>query len=66
MTLDLSNLKAFADDKVNVTQILKAVYGKIETEKKEKKIAIDLTLFSFFHNVFECYSLSVFQSRDVW
>ena len=48
MTLDLSNLKAFADDKVNVTQILKAVYGKIETEKKEKKNCYRSNIVFFF------------------
>ena len=46
--LDLSKLKAFADDKINVTEKLKFILGQVTS------------IFSFSHNVFKSL---LFQGR---
>ena len=45
--LDKSKLKAFADDKINVTEKLKFVLGRVEN------IVLVTSIFFFSHNVFK-------------
>ena len=46
--LDWSKLETFADDKVNVTEKLKLILGRVEREKM-----LVTSIFSFSHNVFK-------------
>ena len=48
--LDWSNLKALADNKINMTEKLKIVFGRLENMEKEKMLVTGI--FSFSHNVF--------------
>ena len=51
--LDLSKLKAFADDKINVTKILKFGLGRVEN-----------TVVFFSHNAVKGFFLKVIKSRN--
>ena len=53
--LGLPKLKAFADDKSNVTQNVKVVFQRIENivGKEEKKKMLVTSIFFFSHNVFK-------------
>ena len=53
-TLDLSKLKAFADDRSNVTQNLKFVSGRVENIVEKEKILVT-SIFSFSYNVFKSF-----------
>ena len=50
--LDWSKLKAFADDKLNVTQMIISVFDRVENIVGKGEIACTSN-FSFFHNVFK-------------
>ena len=51
MILEWSKLKAFADDKINVSEMLKCVSGRVETTQEREKMLVT-SIFSFFHDVF--------------
>ena len=63
--LDLSKLKAFADDKSNVTQTLKFVLGRLENivGKKEKMLVI--SIFSFSPQCFQKLPFSGLLKVDI-
>ena len=48
--LDWSKFKAFADDKLNVTEKIKFVSGRVETFWKKEKMLVTSN-FSFPHDV---------------
>ena len=50
--LDQTNLKAFADDKLNVTKLIISVFDKVENIVEKGEIACTSN-FSFSHNVFK-------------
>ena len=50
--LDWSKLKAFADDKLNVTKIIISVFDRVENIVGKGEIACTSN-FSFSHNVFK-------------
>ena len=50
--LDQTKLKAFADDKLNVTKMIISVFGTVENIVGKGEIAFTSS-FSFSHNVFE-------------
>ena len=50
--LDQTKLKAFADDKLNVTKILISVFDRVENIMGKGEIACTSN-FSFSHNVFK-------------
>ena len=50
--LDLFKLKAFADNKINVTQKLKFVSLRVEDIGEKEKMLVT-SIFSFSHNVFK-------------
>ena len=63
---DLSKLKAFADDKINVTKRLKHDFGKVENIVGKGENA-GSTIFSFSHNVFEgLFSTGSLKPVIVW
>ena len=49
--LFLSELKAFADDKINVTEKLKFALGRVENIVVKGKMLVSI-IFCFSHNVF--------------
>ena len=51
--LDWSKLKAFADDKINVTEKWKFVLGRVENIVEKGENAGCQHYFSFSHNVFK-------------
>ena len=51
--LDWSKLKAFAEDNLNVIQILKFALGWVENIAGKKEKMLVTSIFSFFHNVFQ-------------
>ena len=50
--LDQAKLKAFADDKLNVTKMIISVFDKVKTLWEKEKFLV-LSNFSFSHNVFK-------------
>ena len=50
--LDLTKLKAFADDKLNVTKMIISVFDRVENIVGKGEIACT-SYFSFSHNVFK-------------
>ena len=55
----LPKLKAFADDKLNVTRNVKVVFHRIENIMEKKKMLVT-SIFFFSHNVFRrLFSFSV-------
>ena len=59
--LDQSKFKAFVDDKINVTKILKSVQGREETLWGKEKILVT-SIFFFSHNVFKRFLFRVVKS----
>ena len=57
--LDWSKLKAFADDKINVTKKFNFVLGRVENIVEKKKKMLVTSIFSFSHNVFKSLLLQV-------
>ena len=55
---DWSKLKAFAEDKINVTEKLKVVLRRVENIVGKGENAVT-SIFSFFHNVFKRLLLRV-------
>ena len=51
-SLDLSKLKTFAEDKLNVTQKLKFVWGEGRKPCGKKKQMLVTSILLFSHNVF--------------
>ena len=51
--LALSKLKAFADDKINVTQNINFVFHRLKKALWEKEKILVTSIFSLFHNVFK-------------
>ena len=51
--LDQSKLKTFADKKINVTEKLKLVLGRVEKTLWEKDKKLVTSVFSFYHNFFK-------------
>ena len=51
--LDWSKWKAFADDKLNVTENLKFVLGRVENIAGKGEKMLVTSIFSFFHHVFK-------------
>ena len=47
----VNKFKAFADNKINVTQILKFVLGRVENKVEKEKMLLT-SIFSFSHHVF--------------
>ena len=58
--LDWSNFKAFGNDKINVTQKLRYVYGRVENNVGKGENA-GYQHFSFSHNVF---TIGIVKSLD--
>ena len=54
--LDRSKLKAFADDKINLTEKLKLVFRRVEN--------MVTSIFSFSHSVFKSLPFRVVKSWD--
>ena len=50
--LDYIKLKAFADNKTNVNQVMISVFGRVENIVEKQKILVTRS-FSFSHNVFK-------------
>ena len=50
--LDQSKLKAFADNKLNITKMILSVFDRVENIVRKGKIACTSN-FSFSHNVFK-------------
>ena len=61
MILDWSKLKAFADDKINVTEKLKCVFGRVENIMGKGKNAgkQHFLLFLCFQKAFSTGSLNI-------
>ena len=51
-----SKLKACADDKINVTEILRFVWRRVENIVGKEKMLVT-SIFSFSHNVFKSFSV---------
>ena len=56
-TLDQTKLKAFADDKLNVTKMIVSVFDRVENIVGKGEI-VCTSNFSFSHNVFKRLLLS--------
>ena len=52
--LDWSKLKAFADNKINVTQELKFISGRVENIVGKEKMLVT-SIFSFFHSILKSF-----------
>ena len=63
--LDWSKLRAFADDKVNVTSELKFVIGMVENIVGKGKMLVT-SIFSFSHNAFKSCPLGSLKVGIVW
>ena len=63
--MNLSKRKAFADDKINVTQTLKYVFGRIENsvEKGENTVYQN---FLLSHSVFKIFLYQGLPCKEIW
>ena len=50
-------MKAFKDDKINVTEHLEFVFGKVANDVGKQENASYTRIFSFFHKLFESFFL---------
>ena len=51
--LDWTKLKAFAEDKLDITKIMNSVCDRVENIEGKKEKMLVTSIFSFFHNVFK-------------
>ena len=64
--LDLSRLKALADDTINVSKKLKLVLGRVENILGKGENAVYQQFFPFPKMSSKAFFLGVVQSRDLW
>ena len=55
--LDMTKLKAFADDKLNIARIMISLYDGVENTMGKGKMLVT-SIFSFYHGVFQNFLLS--------
>ena len=63
-SLDMTKLKAFADDKLNVAKITISLFDSVEKTLWEKEKMLVTSNFSFSHSVFQSLFFMVVKSRD--